>query len=141
MFASFLCGFVVLGLAHVVALYWFVEGYFPERIAVSPPPAPATSADRDENLTANAASASFEFPPLFRSRDDDGGLSGAGAAPAPRFGRLVIMVVDALRASFLFGNDTHFHYTRHLIESRQALAYVATAQAPTVTLPRIKVRV
>lgn len=129
MFVRALCCVVVLATAHALGLYWFVDGFFPERIVV--PPAAASA--------SNQSAAAFEFPPLFRSRDDDGGLGGDGAAPAPRFGKLVVMVVDALRASFLYGNDTHFHYTRHLIDTRQALAYVAVAQAPTVTLPRIKV--
>jgi ethanolaminephosphotransferase len=48
------------------------------------------------------------------------------------------MVVDALRASYAFGNTTQMHYLRHLIDSGQAVAYVAHAHAPTVTLPRIK---
>jgi ethanolaminephosphotransferase len=61
-----------------------------------------------------------------------------GAEPAARFGRLVIMVVDALRSSYVYGNTTQMHYLRHLIDSGQAVAYVAHAHAPTVTLPRIK---
>lgn len=48
------------------------------------------------------------------------------------------MVVDALRASYVYGNATQMHYVRHLIESGQAVAYTAHAHAPTVTLPRIK---
>jgi ethanolaminephosphotransferase len=81
--------------------------------------------------------ASASFPALFRARDEP--LASAhGAEPVPRFGRLVVMVVDALRASYVFGNGTQLHYVRHLIDSGQALAYVAHAHAPTVTLPRIK---
>ncbi|KAG0245423.1 major facilitator super transporter protein [Actinomortierella wolfii] len=41
----------------------------------------------------------------------------------PRFGRLVLMLVDALRS---------------LIESNKALPFTALASAPTVTLPRLK---
>jgi ethanolaminephosphotransferase len=48
------------------------------------------------------------------------------------------MVVDALRSSYVYGNTTQMHYLRHLIDSGQAVAYVAHAHAPTVTLPRIK---
>lgn len=106
-------------------LFLFVRGFFPDRAVI--PRAPSTQLDE-------------QFPPKFRSRDDIGGLSGAGSAPLTRFGRVVVMVIDALRANFLFGNETNMHYTRHLLDTQQALGFVAQAHTPTVTLPRIKVR-
>ena len=114
---------ILLVSVHLLGLYVFVRGFFPERA-------------RLERRRANAVP---DFPPRYRSRDDADGIVGVGAAPQPRFGRVVLMLVDALRADFLFGNETQMHFTRHLLRTKQALGYVATAHAPTVTLPRIKV--
>ncbi|GAA5927520.1 mannose-ethanolamine phosphotransferase LAS21 [Sporobolomyces koalae] len=68
----------------------------------------------------------------------------ATAAPAhvrsaqEPFSRLVFVLVDALRSDFVYGPSSSMNFTRSLIESGKALPYTAVAQAPTVTLPRLK---
>eukprot|EP01133_Synstelium_polycarpum_P013890 gene13890-16385_t len=57
----------------------------------------------------------------------------------PQFGKMVFMVVDAFRSSFLFGEDNiGMKYTKSLIDAGRTHSFVARASAPTVTLPRIK---
>lgn len=60
---------------------------------------------------------------------------------APVIGRTVIMLIDALREDFVFGpkGADHMQFTRGLIDKGQARSFVARAQPPTVTMPRIKV--
>ncbi|PIK42265.1 putative GPI ethanolamine phosphate transferase 2 [Apostichopus japonicus] len=59
---------------------------------------------------------------------------------APVIGRTVIMLIDALREDFVFGpkGADHMQFTRGLIDKGQARSFVARAQPPTVTMPRIK---
>lgn len=89
----------------------------------------------------------------------DGDESVAKCFQEPAFGRLVIVLVDALRADFVLPKDVHNVYERshqeakgftanakmsfvhNLILEQQAVAFYAKASPPTVTLPRIKVRV
>lgn len=59
----------------------------------------------------------------------------------PVIGRVVIMLIDGLREDFIFGPKgvNHMKFTRNLIDRGQARSFVAKAQPPTVTMPRIKV--
>lgn len=59
----------------------------------------------------------------------------------PVIGRVVIMLIDGLREDFIFGPKgvNHMKFTRNLIDRGQARSFVARAQPPTVTMPRIKV--
>ncbi|KAF0689997.1 Aste57867_18587 [Aphanomyces stellatus] len=66
------------------------------------------------------------------------------------FDRLVLVVIDALRADMVLGNEAigHHHgedlslfmpYTTHLARSSEhTVAYIAHAAVPTVTMPRLK---
>ena len=68
-------------------------------------------------------------------------------------GPLVIMVIDALRADFVLDIDTgpgsgsgrKIGFLRELLqnqtEGKRAVGFVTRASPPTVTLPRIKVKV
>ncbi|KAF9996163.1 major facilitator super transporter protein [Entomortierella chlamydospora] len=56
----------------------------------------------------------------------------------PIFGKVVLMLVDALRSDFLFGNESDFKFIQSLIDSNKAIPFTAIASAPTVTLPRLK---
>eukprot|EP01132_Coremiostelium_polycephalum_P002782 gene2782-3457_t len=59
----------------------------------------------------------------------------------PQFGKMVFMLVDAFRSSFIFGEDDNaivMNYTRSLIDSGRTHSFIARADAPTVTLPRVK---
>ncbi|XP_043530184.1 GPI ethanolamine phosphate transferase 2 isoform X1 [Chiloscyllium plagiosum] len=60
--------------------------------------------------------------------------------PSPLFGKVVIMLVDALREDFVFGpkGRQFMPYTRHMVEHGSSLSFIAKAWPPTVTMPRIK---
>lgn len=60
--------------------------------------------------------------------------------PQPAFDRLVFMLVDALRADFMFAQDTSFAFVNQTRGQGDAFSFVANAQIPTVTMPRIKVQ-
>lgn len=51
----------------------------------------------------------------------------------------VFIVIDALRADFIFGEYLEFMpFLKNLHRDHQACSYLAQAHTPTVTLPRIK---
>lgn len=104
---------------EVVGVALFLRGFFPAPVKSSFSSKSSLSALPPEPVTGHAPNASL---------------------PRRLFGRLVLVVVDALREDFLFGADGHRHmpYTRHLVERGSTHSYVATARAPTVTMPRIK---
>uniref|UniRef100_A0A4W3J619 Phosphatidylinositol glycan anchor biosynthesis class G (EMM blood group) n=1 Tax=Callorhinchus milii TaxID=7868 RepID=A0A4W3J619_CALMI len=60
--------------------------------------------------------------------------------PSPLFGRVVVMLVDALRDDFVFGpkGREFMPYTRQLVERGSSHSFIAKARPPTVTMPRIK---
>jgi ethanolaminephosphotransferase len=59
----------------------------------------------------------------------------------PSVGRLVIMVIDALRWDFVEGAKGRWNmpYTASLLDGKKACLLMAKASPPTVTMPRIKV--
>lgn len=58
---------------------------------------------------------------------------------APKFGKLVFVVIDALRADFLFQKEaSNFHFVHELLNNGKAWGYTAYSNPPTVTLPRLK---
>ena len=52
--------------------------------------------------------------------------------------RVVIMLVDALRADFIWQNGSRFAFVNEKIAAGAALPFITRAHPPTVTLPRIK---
>ncbi|KAF9354844.1 major facilitator super transporter protein [Mortierella sp. AD094] len=81
--------------------------------------------------------ASFEdLPPLPSLSVHDQRQKGVHVKP--RFGKVVLMLVDALRSDFLYGNESDFKFIQSLIDSHKAIPFTAIASAPTVTLPRLK---
>ncbi|BFY99169.1 hypothetical protein BsWGS_02209 [Bradybaena similaris] len=60
------------------------------------------------------------------------GSSGVG------YRRLVLMVIDALRADFAFGPFNYLPKTLETIKHGHGIQFVAKTNPPTVTLPRIK---
>jgi len=59
----------------------------------------------------------------------------------PSVGRLIIMVIDALRWDFVEGAEGRMNmpYTASLIDGKKACLLTGKAGPPTVTMPRIKV--
>ena len=57
----------------------------------------------------------------------------------PKVTRLVLIVIDALRADFVIGEHLRFMpFLSELHSTGKACSYLAQAHTPTVTLPRIK---
>ena len=52
--------------------------------------------------------------------------------------RTIIMLVDALRADFIFRNESEFSFVSSRIKDGTAIPFITRADPPTVTLPRIK---
>jgi len=70
------------------------------------------------------------------------GLAGlpedTAALDAAPFGRVILMVVDALRSDFVYSNASSFHFTQSLIRSGAAIPFTGHASPPTITMPRVK---
>lgn len=69
-----------------------------------------------------------------------GAASNWTALPPPLFGKVVVLLVDALRGDFVFGpkGARHMPYASFLVERGASHSFVAEAKPPTVTMPRIK---
>jgi len=57
----------------------------------------------------------------------------------PIYNKLIIMLVDALRADFVFDAKSSMSHVKDLRREGKALSYIAKVHPPTVTLPRLKV--
>lgn len=81
------------------------------------------------------------------------GSSPRRSPPPPQYDRLVVVLIDALRADMVLGSaalygsaappvtgelSAHMSYARGLVASGQALGFLAHASVPTVTMPRLK---
>jgi ethanolaminephosphotransferase len=94
----------------------FYAGFFPSKVVVP-----------------GEASHSANAPPV-------GGdpLKTPHSVPAPKFKKMVFMLVDSLRSDFISKSSSGFTFVRSLLSQGKAYAYRAHAHPPTVTLPRIK---
>ncbi|XP_038067986.1 GPI ethanolamine phosphate transferase 2-like [Patiria miniata] len=106
----------------------FLKGFFPVKKAVEGyatfnnlPREPLESMPASEGLPSD---------------EPDSGVAPIG----PVFGRLVVILIDALRADFVYGerNKYDMPYTRMLIGLGGTRSFLARAHPPTVTMPRIK---
>ncbi|KAF8948075.1 major facilitator super transporter protein [Haplosporangium gracile] len=102
-----------------VGLVMFAKGFFPYK-AIS------------------TTFASLEDMPLEPSLAFNGESALQTTVVKPRFGKIVLMLVDALRSDFLYGNESDFRLMQSLIDEHKAIPFTALASAPTVTLPRLK---
>ena len=104
---------------------WLLVAVFSMFLAGYFPSSPATAA-------GDTAAGSQELPPAWRRQ----------------VGRLVIIVIDALRADFVLDTDPppaaagyKIKYIQQLLRGEGgARGFVTRASPPTVTLPRVKVR-
>lgn len=103
--------FAVL-LIELIGLGYFIKGFFPYKRSIPGFAQPATD--------------HFQL------------WNNLAATTEPRYDRLVVMLVDALRNDFVFGPDSGMEYTQELLRNGEAIGYTAKALAPTVTMPRIK---
>eukprot|EP01114_Cavostelium_apophysatum_P013209 TRINITY_DN3141_c0_g1_i1.p1 TRINITY_DN3141_c0_g1~~TRINITY_DN3141_c0_g1_i1.p1 ORF type:complete len:632 (+),score=53.61 TRINITY_DN3141_c0_g1_i1:66-1961(+) len=108
---------ILIILLACTSVLWFCLGFFPQRIALS-------SKATLDNLPPD---------PL-----------GNVTIPESPFGKLIVMVVDALRSDFIFpdfenvGSKSNFPFVRQLFQTNQIFPFIAKAHTPTVTLPRLK---
>ncbi|KAF9905265.1 major facilitator super transporter protein [Linnemannia zychae] len=103
-----LYGILLASLAcQLVGLVMFAKGFFPYK-AIS-----TTFASLDE----------LPLEPSLAAPRSNGRESYQSTEVKPRFGKIVLMLVDALR---------------RLIDDNKAIPFTALASAPTVTLPRLK---
>ncbi|KAH9460025.1 hypothetical protein MJO28_004313 [Puccinia striiformis f. sp. tritici] len=77
------------------------------------------------------------FFPAYKPPTGYGSPPTTSIGKAP-FDRLVFVLIDALRSDFMFGVDSKMNFSQSLVRTGKALPYTALAQAPTVTLPRLK---
>ncbi|KAJ2725267.1 major facilitator super transporter protein [Coemansia sp. Benny D115] len=97
-------------LVELVGLGFFIKGFFPYK----------------KNI------------PGFASTHDQPAAVGQSDQQTHQYDRLVVMLVDALRNDFVFGNESAMAYTQGLLRDGRAIGFTARAMAPTVTMPRIK---
>ncbi|XP_022782149.1 GPI ethanolamine phosphate transferase 2-like isoform X2 [Stylophora pistillata] len=105
---------VLLLLCQIVGLMLFLRGFFPLKKAIE----------------GRATNDNLPPEPLFE---------GKGDPLPPKFGRVVIMLIDALRADFVYSEQTRMPFTQELIRLNKSFSFMAKAHPPTVTMPRIKV--
>ena len=97
-------------LAQLAAFLLFCKGFFPTKVLLTP----------DELYQY-----STPFP------DDY-------IEPKPQFDQVVLMVVDAMRADFLFSNNSYMDFAHKLLNDGYGVGFTAFSNPPTVTLPRLK---
>ncbi|CAO3563846.1 unnamed protein product [Mortierella alpina] len=122
---------------QLVGLVMFAKGFFPYKVISTSfstlqdlPPLPVVPL-----ITGQQGS---EPSTLERDRNPNQEPMLRSDTIKPRFGKVVLMLVDALRSDFLYGNDSDFHFMQSLINDHKAIPFTALASAPTVTLPRLK---
>lgn len=97
---------------HILGFLLFLKGFFPSKVVLS---------------------GYNEF------HDATGSHFHTSNGKPHQFNKFVLMVVDAMRADFLY-SDTHSHmsFVHQLISEGSAIPYTAFSNPPTVTLPRLK---
>ncbi|KAJ2743392.1 major facilitator super transporter protein [Coemansia sp. BCRC 34301] len=117
-----LCALVVILLVELVGLGYFIKGFFPYKKSLPGFAGPGDQPwDIDQPLSGGSAA-----------------TSRAPGAVGAQYDRLVIMLVDALRNDFVFGNNSAMEYTQGMLRTGDAIGFTAKALAPTVTMPRLK---
>ncbi|KAJ1657428.1 major facilitator super transporter protein [Dispira simplex] len=107
-------------LVEGLGLYLFIQGFFPYKRII---PGFATP-DNAQDFYGDHVSGPW--------------VNTSSSVPTP-YDRLVVMVVDALRYDFVYSAQfSAMAFTQQLITSRRALAYIARATPPTVTMPCLK---
>lgn len=139
-------------LGEFFGLAIFLKGFFPLKAAIpghatfsNLPSEPAASDDnwkRRDYDSATIFGDDLLQPGVDLNEDEDHVANDVEIAPPihPTFGRLVIMLIDGLRADFVLGErgPDLMPYTRGLIDKKETKSFVARAHVPTVTMPRIK---
>lgn len=102
---------LLLGLLlQLAAFLLFCRGFFPTKVLLTP---------------AEVEQFSTPYPNNYHD-------------PEPQFNKVVLMVVDAMRADFLFSNNSRMSFAHSLLNDGYGVGFTAFSNPPTVTLPRLK---
>ncbi|TID23845.1 hypothetical protein CANINC_003137 [Pichia inconspicua] len=102
---------LTIGIAlQIGAFLLFCKGFFPTKVLLTP--------------------AEVE---LYKTDPPEGYVE-----PDQQFNKVVLMVVDAMRADFLFSNNSYMTFAQSLLNDGYGLGFTAFSNPPTVTLPRLK---
>ncbi|KAJ1966171.1 major facilitator super transporter protein [Dipsacomyces acuminosporus] len=118
---------LMLLLVELVGLGFFAKGFFPYKKSIAG--FATTSEQRPWDLSA---------PDLDKQPSTEETEGRGAPRQTAQYDRLVVMLVDALRNDFVFGNSSAMDFTQGLLRGGHAIGYTAKALAPTVTMPRIK---
>ncbi|QPG75131.1 hypothetical protein FOA43_002474 [Brettanomyces nanus] len=105
-----LLGILVVVVTQLVAYLIFCKGFFPTKVLLTP-----------EELTKYTTAP----PPGYKE-------------PKRQFNKVIVMLVDAMRADFVFSDQSNMNFTQYLLNEGYALGFTAFSNPPTVTLPRLK---
>lgn len=103
-------GLFVALLVQLGAYLLFCKGFFPTKVLLTP--------DEVKHFAT-------PFPHDYKE-------------PELQFNKMVLMVVDAMRADFLFSDHSHMQFSQSLLNDGYGIGFTAFSNPPTVTLPRLK---
>ncbi|KAJ2894070.1 major facilitator super transporter protein, partial [Coemansia aciculifera] len=106
---------VAVLLVELVGLGYFIKGFFPYKKSL---PGFAGRQDQPWDISQSLSG-------------DLAATSGGSNAVEAQYDRLVIMLVDALRNDFVFGNNSAMEYTQGMLRAGDAVGFTAKALAPT----------
>lgn len=109
LFMRYLVLFVGL-ILQLGAYLFFCKGFFPTKVLLTP--------DQAEQFAT-------PFPDGY-------------AEPESQFEKVILMVVDAMRADFLFSDNSYMKFSHSLLNQGYGIGFTAFSNPPTVTLPRLK---
>lgn len=104
---------ILLLFCEILGLMLFIRGFFPLKKAIQ-------GRATNKNLPPEPSAQELKDP-LY-----------------PKFGRVVIVLIDALRADFVFNEQKRMPFTQEIIRRNKSFSFLAKAHPPTVTMPRIK---
>ncbi|KAI5954811.1 LAS21 [Candida theae] len=105
--------YLLLVLTNIVGFVLFLCGFFPSKVVL-----PGTNTFLQQDLNHQS--------PFLDTKSK------------PQFEKLILMVVDAMRADFCFSEESNFQYLHQLINDGHAIPLTTFSNPPTVTLPRLK---
>ncbi|CAK9438417.1 uncharacterized protein LODBEIA_P26410 [Lodderomyces beijingensis] len=105
-------GFLILCFSNIAGYLLFLRGFFPSKVVLP-----------GFNTFSQGNSSTSPF------LDENG---------KPHFNKFILMVVDAMRSDFCFGEESGFTFVQDLISQGHAIPFTAFSNPPTVTLPRLK---
>ncbi|GAB6022328.1 hypothetical protein CHUAL_006450 [Chamberlinius hualienensis] len=109
---------VLTCICHIVSVLLFMYGYFPNKSFNS------ARFSTVNDIPATEPGLNFKADVFYRRH----------------VGKVVLIVIDALRADFIFDKQhtNSMPYLQNLLKNKQAFGVTGRATPPTVTLPRIK---